>query len=114
MKFQQGRFEDAARLLEKSFRLDPEDDRIEFCNAYLGRSYLALGRTDDALDQMSRAYARFEKERPEIENEYAQREFQKFIRHYIKVLNKVGQTERANEVKAGSQGLMADMFKKAK
>jgi len=49
MKFQQGRFEDAARLLEKSFRLDPEDDQIEFCNAYLGRSYLALGRKDDAL-----------------------------------------------------------------
>jgi tetratricopeptide (TPR) repeat protein len=98
MRFYQKRYEDTARLLEKARKLDPNDERKEFSYSYLGRSYMALERYDDALEIMSLAYELFRKRSQSIEDESERSEFIQFIKAFVDLLCKVGQPERAQKV----------------
>ena len=55
MGFYQQRYKNTIRLLEKVRKLDPDNEKNELFCSYLGRSYLALERYDDALEMMSRS-----------------------------------------------------------
>jgi tetratricopeptide (TPR) repeat protein len=83
MRFYQKRYEDTARLLEKACKLDPNDERKELTYSYLGRSYLALKRYDDALEIMSQAYELFRKRSQSIKDESERSEFIQFIRAFV-------------------------------
>jgi len=55
-RFHAGRYGEAVKLFETVCTLDPADDDVEICHAYLGRSYLAIGEVDQAISHMRRAY----------------------------------------------------------
>jgi tetratricopeptide (TPR) repeat protein len=97
-RFNQKRYEDARKIFEKLSRLESESDRKELTCYYLGRSHFALGQNDDALRNMSQAYDlfrfRIEKTNDETDVEY----FITLSNEYIHLLNKVGQTKKANDL----------------
>ncbi|MBI2877964.1 MAG: tetratricopeptide repeat protein [Candidatus Tectomicrobia bacterium] len=97
-RFYQQRYEEAAHLLEKVCKLDPEHERKELYYSYLGRSYLALGQYSKALDFLSHAYEPFCKRSHTLENEFERREFVEFITAFSDVLRRVGQADYAQEV----------------
>jgi tetratricopeptide (TPR) repeat protein len=98
-RFYQRRYEDAARLLEKVCKLDPDSERKELYYSYLGRSYFALGEHSKALEILSRAYEPYRKRCHSLEDEFQQREFLETLNALSEALRKVGQLGRADEVK---------------
>lgn len=98
MGFYKQRYKDTVRLLEKVRKLDSDNEQKELFCSYLGRSYLALERYDDALEMMSLAYELFLKKSENMEEEFERQEFKQFLNAYIELLEKVGQTERAQDI----------------
>jgi tetratricopeptide (TPR) repeat protein len=98
MRFRQKRYEDAVRLFGIVCKLEPEDERKELTYSYIGRSYLALGQYDEALRMMSIAYELFRGRYRITKDKNDQREFTKYVEEYVKILNKVGQNEKAKEI----------------
>lgn len=98
-RFHQRRYQEAVRLLKKVCQLDPYHERNDLYQAYLGRSYLALGRYEDALKQLSYAYDPFCRRSHLLKEDMEKREFVEFLTAFSTVLEKVGQRERAQEVK---------------
>lgn len=97
-RFARGRYSEAARLLEKVCRLAPDEERMELCYAYLGRSYLALGQHKRALELLSRAHEPYRIQSHSIEDEFGQRQFVEFLRAFSDVLRKTAQPDRAEEI----------------
>ena len=97
-RFYRRKYEDAARLLEKSLKLDPFDERNELTLVYLGRSYLALGRLKEAMELLSRAYQPYFQRKATLESDFEQKEFLEFLNAYHEVLHKMGELDRAREV----------------
>ncbi len=97
MGFYQQRYKDTVRLLEKVRKLDPENEKNELFCSYLGRSYLALEQYDDALEMMSRAYELFLKKDKDMED-IDRQEFKQYLNAYIDLLEKVDQSERAQDI----------------
>jgi tetratricopeptide (TPR) repeat protein len=113
MRFYQQRYKDTVRLLEKVRKLDPDNEQKELFCSYLGRSYLALERYDDALEMMSLAYELFRKKGKNMEEEFESQEFKQFLNAYIELLKKVGQTERAQDI-AREQRFLKETTKETK
>ena len=106
-RFHQRRYQDAVRLLEKVCQLDPNHERNELYYAYLGRSHLALGHHDDALKYLSHAYDPFCQRSHLLKEDMEKREFVAFLTAFSTVLEKVGQGERAQEVKHKAEEFLA-------
>jgi tetratricopeptide (TPR) repeat protein len=98
-RFHQRRYQEAVRLLEKVCQLDPYHERNDLYHAYLGRSYLALDQHDDALKHLSRSYDPFCERSHLLREDGEKREFVEFLIAFSNALGKVGQRERAQEVK---------------
>ena len=97
-RFQQQRYEDAAVLFEKICSLDPNNERNELHYSYLGRSYLALGKTAAALDVLSRAYQPFREKSGRLTSDFERGEYIEFLRSFSEVLTRLGQLDRAKEI----------------
>lgn len=106
-RFHQRRYQEAVRLLEKVCQLDPNHERNDLYHAYLGRSYLALGQHDDALKYLSHAYNPFCKRSHLLREGGEKREFVEFLTAFSTVLGKVGQRDRAQEVKHQAEEFLA-------
>lgn len=98
MRFNQKKYQDAVRLFEKVHLLDGDPERKELELAYLGRCLLALGRYNEALDYLSRAYEPFQKRSKTLKNDFERREFFDTLSAFSEVLQKVGQLDRAREI----------------
>lgn len=98
MKFNQKHYKDAETLLKKVCKLDPNHDRKELYWNYLSRSYLALGKYNDALKLMSKTYELYLNRNTIIDDDFEQNEFMEFMNAFINVLNKVGKNDRARAV----------------
>jgi len=98
--FYRGRYAEAAILFEKACELDPEGKgvRIERLHASLGCCYRALGRYQEALEYLSRAYAPWWKQRQALKSDFEKREFIEFLAAFSDVLLRTGQVERAEEI----------------
>jgi len=103
MRFHQERYEDAVRLLEKARTLDHDPERKELELSYLGRCYLALGRNNDALEHLSAAYEAFRDPIKTLKTDFEQKEFLDFLNAYRIVLEKVGESDRAQELARQAQ-----------
>ena len=97
-RFYQKNYLDAARLLQKVCELDPHHERNELYHSYLGRSYLSLGRYDDALQVLCRAYEPFRKRSQQLDTDFGRQEYVDTLNALSDVLHKVGQSSRAREV----------------
>jgi tetratricopeptide (TPR) repeat protein len=98
MKFNKKEYIEAISLIEKICKLDPKMDRIEICYSYLGRSYVKIGKFDDALKVMNNAYDLFLIKINKIDEKQYHQEFKVFLDAFIYLLNEMGQIDRANEV----------------
>lgn len=99
-RFHQKRYEDAARLLEKVHRLDPEKGD-PFC--FLGQCYLFLDKHDRALELLSQAYDSFSRKGYIPKSDYERRDLVQFLKAFSGALQKVGQLDRAREVAREAQ-----------
>jgi tetratricopeptide (TPR) repeat protein len=106
-RFYQRRYAEAAQLLKKVCQLDPNHERNDLYYAYLGRSYLALGQIEYALDWLSRAYEPLCRRSHLLKEKREKREFVEFLTAFSTVLGKVGQGERAQEVKQKAEEFFA-------
>lgn len=97
-RFGKRKYADAARLLEKAYKLDPGYDESEIYHSYLGRSYLALGQYNEALDQLSRACQMFRGRARSLQKGFEQQQFLATLNALSDVLQKVGQLDRAREI----------------
>jgi len=97
-RFHQRRYKNAAHILEKVCRLDPDNERKELQFSYLGRCYLALGRYEESLQQLSCAYESFTERSQSLQRDFDRREFLDFLNAYSDALKRVGQLDRAREV----------------
>jgi len=97
-RFAHEKYEDAARFLEKAIQLDPKTGRMEFIYSCLGRSYLALGRENDALETLATTYEIFHDKGLTFKGTSELRQYYEFLKAYSSVLHKVGQIERATEI----------------
>lgn len=98
MRFHQKKYNDAVRLFEKVYMLDSQCDRKELELAYLGRCLLALGRYNEALDYLSRAYEPFRNRSKALKSDFEQREFLDTLNAFSEVLRKMGQVDRAQKI----------------
>ncbi len=98
MQFHQKRYNESARLLEKVCRLDKKNKQRELFFMYLGRSYLALGRNDEALNWLSNAYEIFKGKFQSSNIDLEIKEYMELLCAFRDVLEKVGHEDRANEV----------------
>ena len=96
--FHRARFADAANLLERNLRLDPDHERRELVYAYLGRCYLALGRDAEAVDALNKAHQPFSLRSDSLSNEFEQQEFLQFLEAFSRALMRIGQGERARQI----------------
>jgi tetratricopeptide (TPR) repeat protein len=93
-KFLRGRYHDAIPALERSRALDPEAERVELCDAYLGRCFLAIGDVPRAYEYLSRAYPRFSERAGALVKPFQRNEFAEFVRAYAEVLKRTGERTR--------------------
>lgn len=100
-RFAEGKYEEAARIFEKVCRLHREGERMEIIHSCLGRCYLAIGKNDEALENLSTAYHLFHKNRVPYrkgENSVYPNEYMQMIEAYSEVLLRLGQTELAEKI----------------
>ena len=98
--FFKGRYDDAIRALERSRALDPEGERMELCDAYLGRCYLAIGDVPRAHEYLSKAYQPFSERAGTLVKPFERKEFAEFVRAYAEVLNRMGERTRAVQLES--------------
>jgi len=100
-RFAEGKYEKAARIFEKVCRLDPDGERMEIIHSCLGRCYLALGKNDEALENLSKAYHLFHNPKVpyrKAEDSVYPDEYNHMLKAYREVLLKLGQTELAEKI----------------
>jgi len=97
-RFHQGRYREAARLLEKVCKLEVNDEGRALEYSYLGRCYLALGQHQDALDRFSRAYEPMRIRSQTLEDEFARQEYVDFLHAFSNALRTSGQPDRAQQI----------------
>ena len=87
---------EAAILFERGDELDPRRSARPFLSRVERSLYRALGRYDEALEVLSRAYEPFVRDTPETEN--AKRDFVDFLEAFSDVLLRLGHVDRARHV----------------
>ena len=87
---------EAAILFERGDELDPRRSARPFLSRFERSLYRALGRYDEALEVLSRAYEPFVRDTPETEN--AKRDFVDFLQAFSDVLLRLGHVDRARHV----------------
>jgi len=97
-RFYQGRYDDAAVLLERADALDADSERLYFSHSLRGRCYRALGRYKEALEYLSRAYEPYCRQRDALDSEFSKREFVEYLSAFSDVLLRTGHVDRADEV----------------
>ena len=97
-KFHRHQYDDSARLLEKVRQLDTQPERGELYDAYLGRSYLALGSLGAALTALTRTYEPFCKQSLHFTEDDERDDFIIYLAAFSEVLRKVNQTDKAEEI----------------
>lgn len=105
--FKENNYEVSASLFEKVVEIYPEVPRKELVQYYLGRSYLALGNTKDALSNFSKAYSVFINRVKQIGNPDDINHFKFLVANYIQVLNMSGQEDMAKRIKVECDTIMA-------
>jgi tetratricopeptide (TPR) repeat protein len=97
-RFNQGAYADSAKLFEKGLRLDPDMERKEVVYSYLGQCYLALGRNEEAVGILSRAYEPYNRRSGTLTDDFQQREFLQLLNALSQALKRVGQVDRSQEI----------------
>ncbi len=98
MRFYQKRYDEAARHLEKVYKLDPTFEESNLFHSCLGRTYLALGRHMDALNHLSRAYELFHKRIDFLKEDTEQQEFLDTLNAFTHVLRITDHAEHAQAI----------------
>jgi len=112
MRFHQKKYIDAVRLFKKVCQLDPRSERKELELSYLGRSYLALGRYNDALEYLSKAYESFRERSRHLQRDFERREYLEYLQAFSDILEKVGQSDRARAVSREAEEYASEISKK--
>jgi len=86
-KFAGKKYKDAVKLLNRIIEIDPDGDRMEIIYSCLGRSYMALGEYDKALDEMEKAYSLFKNQDGKKDEAYL-KENKEFLKAYSWLLYK--------------------------
>jgi tetratricopeptide (TPR) repeat protein len=94
--FARGRYNDVVRLLKKALELDPSFDENALYHSILGRSYLSLGRCDDALECLARAYEMFRI--GPLRSGFDRRELLETARALASALREAGEIDHAREI----------------
>lgn len=97
-RFYQGRYEEAARLLEKVRKLDPSEATQAQFNSVLGRSYLALGNSGRARELLSRAYQCVVEAEQRNERPLEDAEWVATLKAYSNALHKTGRPDQARVI----------------
>jgi tetratricopeptide (TPR) repeat protein len=98
MKFNNKKYEEAAKILYKVCKLDPKQERMELTYLYLGRSLLEIGEHDEAVEYLSKSYDIFKFRISDSKDEYERYEFKNCVQYYLKALNETGQTDAARKI----------------
>ncbi len=97
--FKVNNYKASVSLFEKVVEINPEVPKIELVQYYLGRSYLALGNTKDALSNFSKAYDVFIKRVKLFGNPDDIHQFKFLAANYIQALKMRGQKDMAKKIK---------------
>jgi len=101
-KFIAGKYKKAVSYFEKAVELGTDTDIKRLSNAYLGRSYVILGRFEEALSVMPKADELYNLESNE-RDDYNQKEYKAFLDAYSLALRKLGFIERAESISNKSE-----------
>lgn len=99
-RFHRRDYKTATRLFERVLKLDSAPDRAELYYAYLGRSYLELGRHEDALAWLLRAYEPFCSRSSNLKGAYERGMFVEFLKALRAAYRETGQPGLADDVAA--------------
>ena len=108
--FAEGKFQAAAYAFEVVCWLNPEGDRMEIILSCLGRCYLALGKGDKALGNLSKAYYLFHNPKDpygEPGDRAYPEEYKQMLKAYSQVLLSLGRTELAEKIAMQSRILLS-------
>lgn len=95
--YYRGNQDEAVRLLERACALDArEADKLHY--SVLGRSYLALNRTHEAVTALARAYELFKADDRSRWRDFEREQFVLTLKTFANALHRRGQFERAKEV----------------
>ena len=96
----QKKYHDAIVIFEKVNKLESERERKELTYYYLGRSYFAVGKNEDALKMMSKSYEIFHElfKIDEYESESDIKYFIILTNEYIHLLSKIGRENSAKSI----------------
>ncbi len=104
-KFISRHYEKAIPLFEKAIVLGTDPDIIRISYAYLSRSYVILGRFEDALSVMPRADELYDLESND-RDDFNRNEYKAFLDSYSLALRKLGFIEKADNVSTKSEQII--------
>jgi tetratricopeptide (TPR) repeat protein len=105
-KFLKKQYREAARLFERSLKLDSDSKGTELIYSCLGRCYLALGQLDKALQNLSVAYSLYEKNILAVRSEFQRTQYREFLEAYAYALRETGQFDASQKIVLEAKGLM--------
>jgi len=105
-KFLKKQHKEAARLFEKSLKLDSDSKGTGLIYSCLGRCYLALGQMDKALQKFSVAYELYQKNVSAVLSEFQRTQYREFLEAYAYALREVGQFDASQKIALKAKGLM--------
>ena len=91
-------YKDSILLFKKVVEINPEVPRIELVQYYIGRSYLALGNTKDALSYFSKAYDVFIDRIRQVGDPKEIHQFKFLAANYIQSLSMIGKEDMAKKI----------------
>lgn len=97
-RFYRKRYDEALPLFEKIIKIDPNNKKIEYIYACLGRSYLSTEKYADALASLENAYSLYSKRIYPIEDNFERKEYMELLKAYRTVLQYFGNDGLAKEI----------------
>ena len=95
-QFSKGNYHRASKLFEKTLGLDPDDDRIEYTLACIGRCHAKLKAYDMAFVYLDKAFEIYQKKGIHFSNIDEQNEYRAFLRAYKETLQNLDKPERSS------------------
>ena len=97
-KFTQRNYKEAARLFEKAIKYESDINSIVINYFRLGQCYTILKRYNEALEVMNNAYELFNNNEEVVKDSFKKQEYNKFLKAYSYVLNKIGDIELSKKI----------------
>lgn len=104
-RFLQRKYEEAIRYFEKALRYDIEDDVKRIASSYLARSYVVVGKYEQALEIMCEVYRIYQEQGTEKEDTLQTEEYREFLKAFSFCLSKLGHSEHARQIQKEAEAI---------